>query len=365
VAEFEDVVSRVYEAAVEPDLWPSVLEDIGRIVQAPAVVLLTARNDSWVGWRRSDSVPHSAEDYLRSEATRRSQYLTWLRQADRAGFVPEHALACTPQEWLANPLMSHYATAAGFHHAAGTAINIPTGDVILVHLHRRRGLPRFTPRDVARLDALRPHLARAVMLAVRWRLERLRGAAEALALVGLPAVIVDSRGQVLVANSLIERMSSWIAWLPGDRMALLDAAANDMLRQAIAQFRDPAAHSIRSIPIRQGDSSEAAVVHAVPLIGRARDLYNGAFGIVVITPVAGAAAPAGSILHALFDLTPAEVRVASAIAEGLSPEQIALRHAVTIDTVRVQLKAVLAKTGTHRQAQVAALLAGLPKFPMT
>jgi DNA-binding CsgD family transcriptional regulator len=295
----------------------------------------------------------------------RSRYLSWLMQANRAGFVPEHQLPCTTEEWLANPLMSHYATAAGFDHAAGTAINVPTGDVILVHAHRWKGRPRFDLQDIERLDTLRPHIARAGMLATRWRLERLRGAAEALALVGLPAVIVNARGRVLVANSLIERMASWIAWLPGDRMALLDSAANEMLKQAIGEFRDPAGQSIRSIPVRNGEGTESAVVHAVPLVGRARDLYQGAFGIVVITPVGVASTPAESILHALFDLTPAEARVATGIAAGLSPEQIALKHSVSIDTVRAQVKAVLAKTGTNRQAQVAALLAGVPRLPIT
>ena len=222
----------------------------------------------------------------------------------------------------------------------------------------------FDSGDLARLDALRPHLARSGMLAARWRLEKLRAAAEALALVGLPAAIIDLRGRVLVANELMERMSPWIVWLPGDRVALSDTTANELLRQAISELDEHVAPSVRSIPIKASGATDAAVVHVVPVAGRARDLFDGGFGILVITPVSGSSTPGAMILQALYDLTPSEVKVAKGIAEGVSLDQLAARHSVTIDTVRAQAKAVFAKTGTHRQSQVAALLVGLPKIPL-
>jgi hypothetical protein len=54
---------------------------------------------------------------------------------------------------------------------------------------------------------------------------------------------------------------------------------------------------------------------------------------------------------------------ARAITQGKTTEQIAAAAGVSCETVRSQVKAVLAKTGTARQAEVAALLAGLPKRP--
>ena len=191
----------------------------------------------------------------------------------------------------------------------------------------------------------------------------MRAAAEALALVGLPAAIVDLRGRVLVANELIQKVSSWTHWLPGDRIALVDKGANELLQRAISELRDPVAPSARSIPIKSSATTGAAVVHVVPVTGGTRDLFLGAFGILVITPVSASGSPAASILQVLFDLTPSEVRVAQAIAEGVSLDQIAARHAVAVGTIRAQSKAVFSKTGLHSQTQVAALLAGFPKLP--
>lgn len=57
-------------------------------------------------------------------------------------------------------------------------------------------------------------------------------------------------------------------------------------------------------------------------------------------------------------LTPAEARIALGIARGEALVTIAKAHGISIATARTQLKSVFAKTGTHRQGQLVALLAG-------
>jgi DNA-binding CsgD family transcriptional regulator len=65
------------------------------------------------------------------------------------------------------------------------------------------------------------------------------------------------------------------------------------------------------------------------------------------------------VLQGLFDLTPAEARVAAAIAEGRTVEVIAAAANVSHETVRSQLKAVLGKAGVSRQVDLVQLLAGI------
>ena len=62
-------------------------------------------------------------------------------------------------------------------------------------------------------------------------------------------------------------------------------------------------------------------------------------------------------LRELFGLTRTEAAVAASLGDGKSPERIAADLGIGIGTVRTHLKRVLAKTGTHRQAQLVALLA--------
>ncbi len=67
------------------------------------------------------------------------------------------------------------------------------------------------------------------------------------------------------------------------------------------------------------------------------------------------------MLRKVFGLTTAEARVAAQIVRGLPPKRIAVRLGIAVHTVRSQLKAVFAKTGTSRQAELVLVLAGLAR----
>lgn len=58
------------------------------------------------------------------------------------------------------------------------------------------------------------------------------------------------------------------------------------------------------------------------------------------------------MLRAAFDLTPAEAKVVRALTEGGSLAQVAEERGRSIETVRAQVKAILAKTGTRSQAEL-------------
>lgn len=63
-------------------------------------------------------------------------------------------------------------------------------------------------------------------------------------------------------------------------------------------------------------------------------------------------------LERLFGLTPAEARLASLVANGVSVEEAAAQLGVTRNTVRTQLQAVFAKTRTNRQGDLIRLILG-------
>ncbi|MGH7025372.1 MAG: LuxR C-terminal-related transcriptional regulator [Caulobacteraceae bacterium] len=67
------------------------------------------------------------------------------------------------------------------------------------------------------------------------------------------------------------------------------------------------------------------------------------------------------LLTELFSLTPAETRVAAALADGLSPRAVAERLGVSFNTVRAQLVSVYDKVGVSRQAELVRLMARLAK----
>jgi DNA-binding CsgD family transcriptional regulator len=70
--------------------------------------------------------------------------------------------------------------------------------------------------------------------------------------------------------------------------------------------------------------------------------------------------PRGAILRALYGLTPTEARLADLLLKGLEVHQAADRMRTTLETTRFNLKRILAKTETNRQAELMRLMLSLP-----
>jgi DNA-binding CsgD family transcriptional regulator len=68
------------------------------------------------------------------------------------------------------------------------------------------------------------------------------------------------------------------------------------------------------------------------------------------------------VVGVAFGLSPAEAKVATAIAEGASVKAIARKHQTSEFTVRTQLRSVFEKIGVHRQAELTQILVGNPAF---
>lgn len=358
----ELLVQRIYEAAAFPEEWPDVLEQLGTLSETPGMVLLTRRSDSWSGFKVSNPLEHDFLEYLKTDIVTRSQTTSRLLGKDWAGFLSDDDLF-TQAEWEQEPFRSEWGRLWGWNHAAATAMHVPTGDFLVFHAERREGEPSFTSRNIAILDSFRPHLARAGFLAARWRLQRLRAATEALALIGVPAVILDRTGRSLAANDLVQSQTTHLRWLPRDGVGLVDASANALLRRSMAKLFETEPNEVLSFVSRVG-VEDAAVIHLIPIWGKARDVFDGGLALLTLTPVKAAEAPSLSLVRALFDLSGTEGHVARELTRGRTIEQIAEQSGVSRETVRTQMRAVFAKTGTNRQAEVAALLAGLPRFPI-
>ena len=78
----------------------------------------------------------------------------------------------------------------------------------------------------------------------------------------------------------------------------------------------------------------------------------------MLTPVVRRDVPTADVIQGLFDLTPAEARLAGTIAAGSRPRDAAVQLGVTEESARTTLKRVFLKTGVYRQAELVALLSG-------
>jgi DNA-binding CsgD family transcriptional regulator len=240
-----------------------------------------------------------------------------------------------------------------------TAIPIPTGENVIFVLSRRMERGPFERASADRLDQLRPHLARSVLISARLQLERARVAGEALAALGVPALVLNETGKVLAANPLIEALTGFVRWRAFDRVSLKDKGADQLLRDAVATIDSESKPEVRSFPVRDAEAEATMVAHVIPIRLSARDIFVRCFAILALTPMTRPQAPPVELVQSLFDLTPAEARVARSLASGKTVEAIATEGGVSLNTVRTHVRHVLAKTGCERQAEVVALLTGI------
>jgi DNA-binding CsgD family transcriptional regulator len=304
------------------------------------------------------AIEAAAIPLLKSGEVARSERLKRLVAARHPGFLREIDFY-SPEELDADPLYQKYIFPIGLGYAAATLIATPTKDRLLVSLERERARGPVEPEAIRRLDSLRPHIARSLMTAARLRLERVEAAGAALAALGLPALMLDGRGRVLTANGLAERLVGTLRWKARDQVVFADRGADKLLHEAIGLLDIPGHPGVRTFPVRNDETGSTLIAHFVPVRLSARDVFSRCDAALILTPVAGAHAASVELLQSLFDLTPAESRLARGMAEGESLEAIAGRAGISRNTARVHLRRVLSKTGCRRQAELASLLGGL------
>jgi DNA-binding CsgD family transcriptional regulator len=82
-------------------------------------------------------------------------------------------------------------------------------------------------------------------------------------------------------------------------------------------------------------------------------------GILVVTPLGSSETLSEDLLNGLFDLSPDEIRAANGLVQGKTIEGLAATFGLSRETIRTQVKAVLAKTATARQTDLVSLLANV------
>ena len=174
----------------------------------------------------------------------------------------------------------------------------------------------------------------------------------------LPAIALDQHGFVAEVNAAAEAVFDNDFRIKDRCLFVRDPAAKALLIDAIDQLKtSPRLNPAATEPIiiqRQGK---------LPVIVRTWRFDGGAHGsaqdvcaLLTLNALGPKPGPPAAILGRTFRLTPAEAKLASVIAGGASPEIAAGELKISRETARNQLKSVFAKTDTHRQSELVALL---------
>jgi DNA-binding CsgD family transcriptional regulator len=350
----DDLIAAIEEAAIVPENWPRVLDRLAALVHADAAAIWALSPAGKLGSITTESYAAAHADYLANGRHLDNMRPRRALTSQHGGFLTDLEL-CTPEELAQDPIYLNFVKPYDLDWTAGTVIPVPSGDVIVFDLARGGDTP-FARAEMEELDHYRPYLARAALVAARQGLERASAATEAMELIGLPAAVLATGGRALSVNGPFESLAPRVAARAFGVVGLTDPDADALLRDALGAMDEAASPVPRSVPMPATEHGPALIAHIVPLRQGARDVFSGGRAMMLVTEVTSPGVPETELLTGLFDLTPAESRLARAVAAGHALSDIAANGRTSIGTLRTQLKSVMAKTGTRRQVDLVRLL---------
>lgn len=363
-ADLLQAIAALYDAAVEPSLWPRVL-DICREFVGGSSAAIFAKDVT--GTRRQ--LVH-VDGRLDPAFTR--LYFAELAPIDPSNpaqvYAPIEQGVITsqkldPREFSQTRFAAEWAAPQGIVDIGFTALE-RRGDwaaLFGVFRHERDGLGDAAMAQ--RISALAPHLRRAISIAnvvgdIAQETYALRQAIDRLT---IAVVLVDADGRIVHANQagalmigLVKADSS-----PALGFVRLDRSLGRQLAMLGSQ--------VSSTTFLETSSGERLIAHALPLNAGNRfftDLGSrDAAAAIFLQPTRFELPTAFESLAEEFQLTPAELRVAVATVVHGKVADLAENLGISEATAKTHLSRIFAKTDTKRQADIVKLIAAF-KSPL-
>ncbi|WP_158591619.1 helix-turn-helix transcriptional regulator [Deinococcus cavernae] len=376
---FSQLLGIIYDAALHPESWQTVLEQLPRFSQTNVLNFVELQlNDlpvpgklSWVplqssvhGLSREGEASLMADWAYRIPLTYDLINLTLKDQ--RAVATPAQT---SPQFDFGNSEFCHEcALPNDFYHMLGvSSLSSDRQSLFILSMNRPRRYGHFSNADAQLLHSLLPHLSRAQQIGQQLRAMQLVQGLQAAALdhCAAPVLGLNVRGKLLYANAAAEALlhtgtvlrlhyGTLQATQPGEHQALIQALHRASLLGRDVQGR-PDNHLTFS---RDGRPPLSGLLLPMPKLLMPKQCPARGFTLLLKDPVARRTPPLLLLQH-LYALTAAEARVATLLTDGLTLDEIGAHLGTATATVRNQLKQVFAKTGARRQGDLIRLIMNL------
>ncbi|WP_052097065.1 hypothetical protein [Achromobacter sp. RTa] len=346
----------LYACCADASRWAGVLDQLCSDVGAHSAVLQCLDMEGARAvpyWGAYDT--HIDMDAYRAEVSdaRNPRLEAWRLQrvARRPGRMATDGELFLPEEAPVRDRLHLQLRRAGLGRFMGAMAPMGGTRWVAIAVHQDpREEGGFSPRRMERLRKLTPHLLQAATLAQSVGLDRCVSSLVSRYLEAWPCALLlcDGSGGLFWSNRRArEGLDGRGRLLLRDRRICADAAGQPRFARALAQASQDAAPVFLRLENGQGRTQLALQRLEAPQADGA--------GLVLVSLVdesqAGARFPVAA-LRALFDLTEAEARLASALVAGKTVEEYARSRGITVGTARYQLNQVLGKAGAHRQADL-------------
>lgn len=363
-------IGHLYDAVVNPDLWPSALDGIAGAYGASGVNL---------GPLTVDRTPPSAvsEPYYVSADLQEAYevyFRDWIWRCPiniHFGRKPEYNktifdVAVLSEDVLRydpfyNEFARHYHVLHGMMRATKPASN-HSGFVMISPFSGRRGIP--SQQQLKIFDILSAHAARAIAIHAQ-----LGGAkdmtgelSELFTHRNCGVILIDGTGSVIEANSKAIEMSGDGFNIGRTRVRATAPGQQHLIDGLLSRALHPSLrnHSAGPVALRRAGGKKPLLIDAIPVLSRSDRPLSGLLSsgngiLLVIADPEATTSRHGKHLFALLGLSEAEARVAAALGSGASPELTGENLGISTGTVRNHMKRIFSKLDISRQSELVAL----------
>lgn len=357
---FADLAGRVYEAALDPD-GGAILGSAQRQVAGVDSGLL------YICEARTGRMLHLVSASPNFDAAARADYAAhyhglnpWFGRAlleTRRPFVAPGEALTDPETFATSEFANDWCRRVGIWHMMGATFELAPGIVMGAGAHRSLAKGAFEPDEVRAYGRFCAHLARA--LSLTWRL----GLAEERASVAdaerRGRVLLDVEARPVLVDDIARRLLDDQRWLTlrDGRLTPSASGHRDEFAKCVSHAAKAADAKDAYLPLIDRRNVRL-LVRIAPHRSDASGLLTSR-GRVLVSFDAPGAEFEYDIVHiaAAFGLSAAEARVAASLAHGRTLADHAAREGISRNTVRTLLSRAFVKTGTSRQAELAALVA--------
>jgi DNA-binding CsgD family transcriptional regulator len=372
---FHSCVGKLYETALEPQVWGAFLDDFCTLIDAASAhcVAWDERADVTIfsassRWISTGSELTSTNDH--HAIFPRRKLVTEPADGKCALFHEQFDERCLSSGEVRQELIADHG-----QYFTSMTLGVVDGVMLRLSIHRSEGRVPFGAREAVWLERIKPHLQRAARLHIEISRLRLKASIFEHALDALQdaALVVDDDAHLQLTNA---RADLWLAEngevrVNSGHLEGLDAELHERLSKAVsAATRGQGGARVSgsvALPHKRSTrngASRLSSLRVMPLRPNAQLTRTWQRHLALIV-VAHAEAPTpleSRELQALFGLTAAEARLAVSLAEGKILQDIAQSAHVSINTAKTQLRNAFEKTGTHRQAELVKLLLSHPRI---
>jgi DNA-binding CsgD family transcriptional regulator/PAS domain-containing protein len=363
--ELVDLIHLTYASAADARLWPAFLEKYAHAVHASAAALLVQ------DFRNPRGSAAASMGYDPFWEKRYADYYgslnPWMQRAPhlyRPGNVLISDRVMSDRELAKTEFYNDFLRPQNHFHSFGCIITQDDPIRSAIAAMRPQSAGEFEEAEEQLLKQLFPHLNTAMRLHERIAgMEyRMGGMMDALNRLAEGVMLVDADGRVAFANRYAEAILR-----SGDGLGqFADGVRADgteqtrELRRAIAQVAAGGAGRPMApgcaLTLRRASCRGALKLY----IASAKSIRESSRGrpaaVVFIADPEQPRAPDPGTLEQLLDLSPAEARLATSLAQGKTLQDCAGEAAVSLNTVRTHLQRIFSKTGVRRQAELIRLI---------